>query len=87
MDKHRNPDGTYNGAAVLSDLSGIPQDGVREIFEQVKANHAKLNACAYHEFDPIEGSRPTRRRYRCRHCGGEIDSIAFHWHEQGRRPR
>jgi len=84
MDKHRNPDGTYNGAAVLSDLSGIPQDGVRQIFEQVKANHAKLNACPFHDFAPLGGPR---KRYRCQNCGGEVDFHAYHWHEQGRRPR
>ncbi|WP_431023812.1 hypothetical protein [Halomonas sp. H5] len=91
-DKHRNPDGTWNGVGVLSDLTGLPREEVQSIAERVKANLARLEACPYHEFEAIAASeaglRLSRRpRYRCRHCGGEIDSTAYHWHEMGRRER
>lgn len=86
FEQHKNPDGTYNGVGVMSDLSGMPRSEVLAIWGQVKANQAKLNACPYHEFDPIL-PLATKPRYRCNHCGGEVDASAYHWHEQGRRAR
>ena len=82
MDEHRNPDGTYNGVAVLSELSGLPQMRIREIAELVKANHARLEACGFHEFVALSGKR---KRYQCIHCAGEIDASSYHWHQKGRR--
>lgn len=89
-DKHRNPNGTYNGVSLMAELSGLPQDDIRAIAEQVKANSAKLNACAYHDFEPIPGTANAagfKQRYRCVHCLGEIDAIAHSWHELGRRSK
>lgn len=89
MDKHRNPDGTYDGAGVMSELSGMQRSEVLARWEQVKANQAKLDACPWHEFERygVDASSKTvlRQKYRCKHCLGEIDHIAYHWHEQGRR--
>lgn len=86
MDKHRNPDGTYNGVGVLSELTGMDRYDVMAAWEAVKANQAKLNTCPYHEFEPSVISATERnRKYRCKHCGGQVDATAFHWHEQGRR--
>lgn len=85
MDSHRNPDGTYDGLGVLGELSGLGRDTAMDIFAQVKANSAKLNACPRHDFSPIPPLRQLRQRYRCEHCGGEVDAHAYHWHEQGRR--
>ena len=87
MDSHRNPDGTYDGIGVMSQVSGLSRADVLSIAEQVKANHAKLNSCAYHEFAPILPLVPVRQRYRCINCGGEIDAIAHMWHERGRDRR
>ena len=28
-----------------------------------------------------------KQKYRCRHCGGEVESFAYRWHEQGQRAR
>lgn len=36
FEKYRNPDGTYNGIAALSDLSGLPESEVRKIWESAK---------------------------------------------------
>lgn len=93
FDKHRNPDGTYNGVTAMAEVTGLPQGEILSLFEQVKANHAKLDGCPWHVFDaiPVDYSRadaPKKAdRYRCRHCQGEVDFSAYHWHEKGRRPR
>lgn len=91
LDDHRNPDGTYDGVGVISDLTGMPRDRLQKLAEVVKANHAALSSCAYHEFDPMAPVWPPslsmKQKYRCRRCGGEIDSHAHYWHEQGRRAR
>ena len=91
---HQNPDGTYNGVTALAELTGRLPSEMREIAEQVMANHAKLRACAYHEFERIarpDDSPDVQARlgdkWRCTNCGGEIDSVAHSWHEQGRRPK
>lgn len=69
----------------LGALSGLGRQTMLEIAEQVKANHARLNGCARHEFALIPGGAPLRQKYRCTLCGGEVDHHAWYWHEQGRR--
>lgn len=86
MEKYRNADGTYDGAAALGELAGIERSEVMNIWEQVKGNSAKLNACRYHEFERVSTSEFISK-YRCKNCGGEVDALARHWHEQGRRAR
>lgn len=86
MDKHRNADGTYDGAGALGELTGLGRETMVSLWEEVKANHAKLNACPWHEFEPIM-QLATKPRYRCLNCGGEVDASAYHWHKQGRRVR
>jgi hypothetical protein len=85
MEKHRNADGTYNGVTALAELSGLDPGDIRVIAAQCKANHALLNACAYHEFEPLITAPPGRARYGCKHCRGTIDHHAHYWHELGRR--
>lgn len=89
LEKHRNANGTYDGIGVMSELTSLPRDEIRAIAEQVKANGAKLNGCAYHEFEQVphdQGTLAGKPAYRCQHCGGEIDLIRYRWHESGRRP-
>lgn len=86
FEQHRNPDGTYNGIGLMADLTGLARESVVEIAERVRANHEALESCSYHEFSPILPRVPTRQRYRCIHCGGEVDYHAWYWHEKGRRP-
>lgn len=69
----------------LSAASGIPIDEILKIGESVQRNHAKLNGCDRHEFEPIMPLKPIGQHYRCVRCGGEIDHHAYYWHEQGRR--
>ncbi|WP_443698596.1 hypothetical protein [Pseudomonas sp.] len=85
MDKHRNADGTYNAIGALAAIVGANYADIGELADQVKANHAKLNACAYHEFEPLITAPPGRARYGCKHCRGTIDHHAYYWHELGRR--
>lgn len=89
MGRHRNPDGTYNGVSMLSELSGLSATEVRAIADAVKINQSRLDGCAYHEFDLITPGETllTRQRYACRHCQGEIDGHKHRWHELGRRPK
>ena len=82
---HQNPDGTFNGLAVMGELSGLGESEMKKIWASVKVNSAKLNACGHHLFQAIEPSEKYKKRYRCSACDGEIDAIAYHWHEQGRR--
>ena len=60
-----------DGAQVLSDMSGISRAEVLSIWEQVKANRAKLDGCARHRF---EGVRQVKlgSKHVCLVCGGEM---------------
>lgn len=86
LDAHRNPDGTYDGVGVMADLTGLTRKTMTKIAEEVRANHARLEACPYHEFAPILPLVRMGQRYLCIECGGEVDALAYHWHQQGRRP-
>ena len=92
LDDHRKPDGNYDGIGVMSEVSGLPRDEIRAIAEQVKANHARLAGCPWHEFERLPRPDDTvlqarlGDRYRCHHCKGEVDFHAYHWHQLGRRP-
>ena len=91
MDQHRNPDGTYDGAAVMSSMTGLSKENVKKLWAQVKENHTRLESCPYHEFEQSKKTAMlrslTHQRYVCIHCGGEIDHQAYMWHERGRRPK
>lgn len=82
MDRHRNPDGTYDGIGVMSELTGLSRPELERLADEVKANHARLQACPYHEFVEVE-----RRKYRCQHCCGDVGFTQYVWHERGRRMR
>jgi hypothetical protein len=64
---------------------------VDEIFQQVKANSAKLDSCALHDFS-IPVDRRTKQvldkpdlfcRWRCSKCLGEVDGIVRRWYRLG----
>lgn len=88
MEKYRNENGTYNGAALLGELSGLSAEEVARIAGEVKANQAKLNGCQYHDFKLHEQDQIlTRSKFRCIHCGGIVNGNQYRWHELGRRPK
>lgn len=70
---------------VLGEMSGISRDTMTTLLEQVQANHARLNGCPRHDFEPIAPLALVGQKYRCTHCGGEVDSHAWYWHQRGRR--
>lgn len=41
MEKHRNPDGTYNGVSALAELSGLSQEEIRWTWERGKELRAQ----------------------------------------------
>lgn len=87
LEDHRNPNGTYNGVKALAELTGLPQGEILATWESVKANHAKLAGCPWHEFERTKGVlHAATHEYTCKHCGGTVNHIAYHWHELGRRP-
>lgn len=83
MDRYRNPNGTYNGAAMLADLAGTTVTDVQKLAEKVRQDIAKLEACERHRFEPIGPIQPLRTRYLCLVCGGQVDSHAVYWYERG----
>jgi hypothetical protein len=91
IERHKNPDGTYDGAGVMSEVTGLGRGAVVEIWEQVKANNAKLEDCPYHEFEQSPQTAVlrslTHQKYVCKHCGGEVNYQQYSWHEKGRRPK
>jgi hypothetical protein len=50
----------------------------------VRANHAKLDACGRHDFQPVPHPRHKFiSDYVCRCCGGKIDASAHRWYQRG----
>lgn len=62
---------TIDGAEAMSNISGLPRAEVLSIWEQVKANHAKLRNCKRHRFP--EGDVKIGQKMVCLECGGEMD--------------
>lgn len=56
-----------------------------KIWEFVKENHKKLNSCKLHEFEDITPNRPLDKKYKCKNCGGELDSINVSYYNLGRK--
>ncbi len=73
---------TQNGFDALARASGLSKDAMKGVLAQVRANQAKLNACAAHAFEPLDADR-LLTRYRCTRCEGEVDSHAAHWYARG----
>ena len=77
----------YNGAEVLSRISGLSKEEVLASFERAKANAAALAACAGpHVFvllPPENAKQKVFARYRCATCGGEVESRELAWYERG----
>ena len=57
------------------------RETVKQLWEEVKANHARLDLCNYHEFERIGTDMPTR--FKCKYCQGEIDGINYNWYMKG----
>lgn len=72
-------------ADALSRVSGISRADMDGIWQEVKANHARLEACA----GPHDFSVPHRtvgtlvRDWACSKCGGHVESTHRSWYETG----
>lgn len=60
----------------------ISREEMDQIIANVRANHAKLQACPRHYFVDT-GRRRIGPLYECRNCGGEVNSEKVHWYELG----
>ena len=60
----------YDGAEALSKISGLGRDEIRGIWEQVKANSAKLRSCNRHRFEASQVK--LGQKMICLNCGGTI---------------
>lgn len=69
----------------LCDATGVSRSSMLVLWEEVKANQAKLAACARHDFIALEPERRLGGKFRCTSCGGEADSHAVHWYRDGLR--
>jgi hypothetical protein len=71
----------------LSKVSGVRKEAIKEIWENVKANHRALEACPKHDFQPVPkyADKPDHplKDYKCKRCGGVIDAIAHSWYLKG----
>lgn len=60
----------YDGAEVLSRLSGLSKPDIMSIWDEVKANKEKLKACPQHRFDALEVK--IGQKIVCLECGGTM---------------
>lgn len=66
----------------LAQFTGIQRTELLSIWDEVKANQARLDGCQRHDF----GSQDDRKlgaRYACRLCGGTADASAVIWYSRG----
>lgn len=71
-------------ADTLSKVTGLKKKDIHDIFEEVKANHAILDRCDIHNFEPLieeEGKIP--RKYVCSKCKGWVSSSNAQWYIKG----
>jgi hypothetical protein len=73
----------YDGLEALSEISGVPRAEVKAIWEDVKANQARLNTCARpHDFRQDEPGT-LRSKWTCALCGGKVTSREARWYILG----
>ena len=57
----------------------------KEMMNDIKENHRKLDGCRFHEFSiDVTLDKKFDKRYRCIKCGGEVSAMAKHWYEKGK---
>jgi hypothetical protein len=71
----------YDGAEVLGKVSGLGRAEVMSIWEQVKANSAKLQACKLHRFEAQQVK--LGQKMNCLNCGGMISLTDIGYYIRG----
>lgn len=66
----------------LAGFTGQSREALLGIWEEVKANTARLNACPRHDFVAEQPGR-LGSKWRCSACSGTVDGSAAHWYRQG----
>lgn len=67
IEKHRNPNGTHDGAAIMGELTGLGRGAMLDIWVEVKANAEKAKVCAGHTLTPYVPFSTVKRT--CTKCG------------------
>lgn len=68
----------------ISSATGIDREVMLALWAEVKANHAKLEACPRHDFIAMEPDpRRLSGKWRCASCGGEVEASAARWYRLG----
>lgn len=67
----------------ISAATGIRRGDMLEIWEEVKANHLRLDGCRRHDFRPEVSGAGAAIRYRCQACDGVINASAQLWYQRG----
>lgn len=57
----------------------------KQLWEDVKAAHAKERACRGHRFVDTTPEKVVDKRWRCTGCGFELRPPEHYWYERGRR--
>jgi len=74
---------TFDGAEILGRISGLGREETMRIWEEVKENQAKLNACVRpHDFQQ-DDPKSIRSRWTCRLCDGKVSSREARWYILG----
>lgn len=73
------------GFDAIAGAAGVDRREMLEIWEEVKANHARLKACpGPHDFSiDLNPARTLGKKWRCSKCGGEVDHIVRDWYLKG----
>lgn len=69
-------DERVNGRRFLSGMTGLPENDIQKIWDEVKANLAKLQSCPRHLVDP-PGEPKMGIKLTCQVCGGVIGLAAI----------
>lgn len=67
----------------IADASGVPRSELLSIWDRVRANQARLEACHRHDFVALQPEKPMGGKFQCSACGGDVDHHAVWWYRKG----
>lgn len=63
---------------VLSTMSGISKEKIKEIAKNIHKNNKLLNQCSFHTFN-----KKVNDKWFCSNCGGYVYAQSKMWYEKG----
>lgn len=72
-----------NSLDKLAKLSGLSAETMQPLMNQARWNNHLLRRCERHDFYDMTPDIQLLKRYKCRHCGGEINGVAYYWYREG----